>query len=114
MIGALIGDIVGSRFERHNIKTKEFELFDDYCKATLDNGYGMFVNMLGYKLSDRGKRLVKVDRWFPSSQICSCCKSKQHMPLDVRTYECACCGCVIDRDLNAAINILNEGLRIIS
>ena len=83
-------------------------------KATLDNGYGMFVNMLGYKLSDRGKRLVKVDRWFPSSQICSCCKSKQHMPLDVRTYECACCGCVIDRDLNAAINILNEGLRIIS
>ena len=37
MIGALIGDIVGSRFERHNIKTKEFELFDDYCKATDDS-----------------------------------------------------------------------------
>ena len=42
-------------------------------KATLDNGYGLFLNMLEYKLSDRGKYLVKVDKWFPSSQICHNC-----------------------------------------
>ena len=42
-------------------------------KATLDNGYGMFLNMLEYKLTDRGKYLVKVDKWFPSSQICHNC-----------------------------------------
>ena len=41
-------------------------------KATLDNGYGMFLSMLEYKLSDRNKYLVKVDKWYPSSQICHC------------------------------------------
>ena len=83
-------------------------------KATLDNGYGMFLNMLDYKLSDRGKLFVKIDKWYPSSQICSHCGSKQHMPLNIRTYHCPCCGNNIDRDLNAAINILNEGLRQIA
>ena len=39
-------------------------------KATLDNGYGMFLSMLEYKLSDRNKYLIKADKWFPSSQIC--------------------------------------------
>ena len=79
-------------------------------KATLDNGYGMFLNMLGYKLSDRGKYLIKVDKWYPSSQICSCCGRKQKMKLTERTYQCSC-GMKMDRDHNAAINILNEGLR---
>lgn len=82
-------------------------------KATMDNGYGIFLNMLSYKLFDRGKRLIKIDKWFPSSQICSQCGNRHTMPLNVRTYVCSCCGSIIDRDINAAINILNEGLRLI-
>ena len=81
-------------------------------KATMDNGYGMFLCMLEYKLADRGKHFVKVDKWYPSSQICSRCGNKQKLSLSQRVYECAC-GLVIDRDLNAAINIRNEGLRIL-
>ena len=81
-------------------------------KATFDNGYGMFLNMLEYKLANRGKHFVKIDKWYPSSQICSCCGNKQKLSLSQRAYECAC-GLVIDRDLNAAINIKNEGLRIL-
>ena len=80
-------------------------------KSTLDNGYGMFLNMLEYKLSDRGKYLIKVDKWYPSSQLCSHCGRKQKMKLTERTYRCTC-GMTMDRDHNAAINILNEGLRL--
>lgn len=55
-------------------------------KATMDNGYGMFLNFLAYKLNDRGKYFIKVDKWYPSSQICSVCGSKKKMPLNERTY----------------------------
>ncbi len=82
-------------------------------KATLDNGYRMFLTMLDYKLRDRGKQLVKVDKWYPSSQVCSCCGYKQKTPLHVRTYNCLKCGNCLDRDYNAAVNIRNEGLRIL-
>lgn len=82
-------------------------------KATLDNGYGMFLAMLEYKFRYCGKQLVKVDKWFPSSQICSCCGHKQKIPLHVRIYDCPLCGNHMDRDYNAAINIRNEGLRIL-
>ena len=81
-------------------------------KATMDNGYGMFLRMLEYKLSDRGKCFVKVDKWFPSSQICSCCGNKKKLTLADRIYSCDC-GLTLDRDQNAAINILNEGLRLL-
>ena len=79
-------------------------------KATLDNGYGMFLNMLEYKLADRGKYFVKVDKWHPSSQLCSCCGRRKKLSLGDRIYQCDC-GLVIDRDYNAAINIKKEGLR---
>ena len=81
-------------------------------KATLDNGYGMFLSMLEYKLSDRNKYMVKVDKWFPSSQIChSCGKHHPEMKdLNIRIMKCNC-GVTVSRDRNAAINILNEGLR---
>jgi putative transposase len=82
-------------------------------KATMDNGYGMFLNMLAYKLSDRGKYLIKVDKWFPSSQICSYCGNRHYMSLSDRVYHCECCGLTMDRDVNAAINIKNEGLRLL-
>lgn len=81
-------------------------------KATFDNGYGMFISMLEYKLKLRGKYLVRIDKWFPSSQICNCCGSIKKLSLNDRVYRCDC-GYTGDRDHNAAINILNEGLRIL-
>ena len=84
-------------------------------KATLDNGYGLFLNMLEYKLADRGKYFIKVDKWFPSSQICHCCGT--HHPemkdLSIRTMKCDC-GLTMSRDRNAALNIKKEGLRILN
>jgi putative transposase len=84
-------------------------------KATLDNGYGMFLSMLEYKLSDRNKYLVKVGKWFPSSQICHCCGTlhSEMKNLQIRKMTCSC-GLTISRDQNAAINILNEGLRMLT
>lgn len=84
-------------------------------KATLDNGYGMFLSMLEYKLSDRNKYFVKVDKWFPSSQTCHCCGTlhPEMKDLAIRTMKCDC-GLTMNRDQNAAINILQEGLRILT
>lgn len=84
-------------------------------KATMDNGYGMFLSMLEYKLADRNKYLIKVDKWFPSSQICHCCGTlhPEMKNLAVRKMVCDC-GTVISRDQNAAINIMHEGLRILN
>jgi len=83
-------------------------------KATMDNGYGMFLKMLEYKLAEKGKYFVKVDKWFPSSQICNGC-GKVHSEmknLNNRIMKCDC-GLIIGRDQNAAINIKKEGLRIL-
>ena len=84
-------------------------------KATLDNGYGMFLSMLEYKLSDRNKYIIKVDKWFPSSQICHCCGMIHPEMKDLAIRKMICdCGLSISRDQNAAINILNEGLRLLT
>ena len=85
------------------------------AKSTLDNGYGMFLSMLEYKLYDRNKYFVKVDKWFPSSQICHCCCTlhPEMKNLAIRKIICDC-GLRISRDQNAAINILNEGLQLLS
>jgi putative transposase len=82
-------------------------------KATLDNGYGMFTKMLAYKLHDRGKQLVVIDRWFPSSQICHTCGYRNPITKDlkIRTVACPVCHKVYDRDYNAALNIRDEGIR---
>ena len=87
---------------------------DRLGKATADNGWGMFTRYLEYKLSDRGKVLVRVGRYFASSQICHCCgeKNPEVRDLRVRKWTCPVCGAQHDRDRNAAVNILHEGLRI--
>ena len=116
----------------HKISTKIANSYDVVCveslnmkamsnrgfgngKATMDNGYGIFLNMLEYKLADREKYLIKVDKLFPSSQICSCCGTihKEMKDLSIRKMICDC-GLNISRDQNAAINIKNEGLRILT
>ena len=68
------------------------------------------VRQLEYKSFWRGRQLVKIDKWFPSSKLCNICGSINAMPLSQRTMNCSCGNC-IDRDLNASINILGEGLR---
>ena len=64
-----------------------------------------------YKSARIGKTTMKIGRFKASSQICHCCGHRQKMPLDVRVYDCPECGTIIDRDLNAAINIRNFALR---
>ena len=100
--------------ESLNMKAMSNKVFG-HGKATLDNGYGMFLSMLEYKLSDRNKYFVKVDKWFPSSQICHCCDAlhPEMKDLTVRIMKCDC-GLTISRDRNAAINILHEGLRLLT
>lgn len=84
-----------------------------FGKSVHDNGWGMFTLFLGYKLKEQGKQLVKIDKWFPSTKKCSCCDAENPMTLSERTYRCSC-GYVADRDYNSAINIKNEGLRLLS
>ena len=81
-------------------------------KGVHDNGYGLFLSMLEYKLEERGKYLIKADRYFASSKICSVCgNKKEELSLSDRIYYCEC-GNRMDRDANAAVNIMNEGKRI--
>ncbi|MEZ0076853.1 transposase [Planotetraspora sp. GP83] len=66
--------------------------------------------MLEYEAAWYGRELIVIDRWFPSSKLCSACGTLQGtMPLNVRQWVCAC-GVVHDRDVNAAKNILAAGL----
>lgn len=84
-------------------------------KATMDNGNGMFNIMLEYKMLDRGKLFVKVNKWFPSSQLCHRCGSIHSEMKDLKNRVMKCsCGLVMNRDQNAAINIKNEGLRLLT
>lgn len=85
-------------------------------KSTMDNGFGKFRDMLKYKLEDRGKQFVKVDRFFPSSQLCHCCGYKNPAVKDmhVREWDCPDCGEHHDRDINAAINLREEAKRLLA
>lgn len=82
-------------------------------KNLYDNGFGMFRQMLSYKLRRKGSCLVKIDRWYPSSKTCCRCGNVlETLDLKTRTYQCPHCGMVMDRDWNAAANICAEGMRI--
>lgn len=85
-------------------------------KATNDNGFGLFRAMLKYKLAEKGKVLIKTDKFFASTQLCSSCSYQNPAvkDLSVRQWTCPNCGIVHDRDINAAINILNRGLDMLA
>ena len=86
-------------------------------KSTLDNGFGMFRLMLEYKcLRKPFKALIRVPKQFASTQTCSHCHKRQpyNLSLSDRVYSCQYCGLVLDRDLNAAINIRNYGFNMIN
>lgn len=83
-------------------------------KATMDNGFGMFCNMLEYKQKRKGHYFVRIDKLYPSSQLCQCgYKNPITKDLKIRTVTCPNCGAKYDRDHNAAINIDKEGLRVL-
>lgn len=83
------------------------------AKAISDSSWSSFTTMLAYKAEWYGKQVVKIDRWYPSSKTCSGCGhllTKAELPLSVRTWDCPSCLQENDRDLNASINILHQGL----
>ena len=79
-----------------------------------DLGFADFVNKLKYEASKAGSSVIEIDRFYPSSQICSNCgyQNKETKDLKLREWDCPECGIHHDRDINAAINILREGERI--
>ena len=95
-----------------NLHVKGMVRNQNLAKAISDVGWGMFTNFLAYKLENMGGKLVEIDRWFPSSKLCSNCYHQvKEMPLEVREWTCPHCGTNHDRDGNAAVNIRAEGIR---
>ena len=98
-----------------NLNIKGMVKNHNLAKAISDVGWGMFCTMLKYKAESEGKQYIEIDRWFPSSKTCHVCLNRvDNLTLDVRAWTCSHCGTHHDRDVNAAINIRNEALRIIS
>ena len=81
------------------------------AKSIQDVSWSKLISMIDYKSIWYGKTFHKIDRWTPTSKTCSCCSAKvEVMDLSVRSWVCGSCGTQHDRDINAAINILNTGL----
>ncbi|MEG4634325.1 RNA-guided endonuclease TnpB family protein [Microcoleus sp. AR_TQ3_B6] len=98
-----------------NLNIKSMVKNHNLAKAISDVGWGMFCTMLKYKAESEGKQYIEIDRFFPSSKTCHLCLNRvDNLTLDVRAWTCKHCGTHDDRDVNAAINIRNEGLRILA
>ena len=102
-----------------DLSIKGMEQNHKLAKSVTDASFNKFVSMLEYKAEWFGRKIVKIDRFYPSTQICSSCGYKNESikglkNLGVREWVCPECGEVHDRDLNASRNILKEGLRILN
>lgn len=98
--------------ENLNVKgmTKNHKL----AKAIQDASFGTLVSMLKYKAQWHNRQIIEIGRFYPSSKLCHCCNHIMlYMGLEVREWTCPNCRAQHDRDVNAAINIMNEGLRIL-
>ena len=97
-----------------NLAVKNLVRNHKSAKSIADLGWGQFCTMLKYKAEWSGKIYREVDRFFPSSKTCNHCLHRtSEMPLDIRSWQCPKCGTLHDRDINAAKNIRDEGLRML-
>ena len=87
-----------------------------FGKSVSDNSFGKLREMLRYKLYFRGKKLIEIDKWYASSQLCNECgyKNPEVKDISIREWECPSCGALHDRDINAAINLREEGKRLVA
>ncbi len=97
-----------------DLKVKNMIKNKHLSKSISDVSWSEFVRQLEYKSEWYGRTVIKIDTWYPSSQICSNCGHKDgKKELSIREWTCPICGTHHDRDINASINILNEGLRML-
>jgi len=96
------------------LSVKDMMQDSQLSKTIADASWSKFVSYLSYKGEWYGKEIVKIGKYFPSSQLCSSCahRNAKLKDLSVRSWKCPQCGAFHDRDINASINILNEGVRL--
>ena len=98
-----------------NLAIKNMVKNHNLAKAISQVGWGQFCTMLKYKAEQEGKIYLEVDRFFPSSKTCHVCLNQVgSLPLDVRRWTCVSCNTTHDRDINAAISLRDEGLRLLT
>lgn len=130
-IAKLHEKITNSREDmQHKLSTALLNKYDVICLESLavknmmsnhrmaeaigDAAWYSFINKLQYKAQWRGKKIVQIEQFYPSSKTChNCGYINQNLSLKDRTWECSQCGTVLDRDVNAAKNILSRGLTIV-
>lgn len=110
---------LAEKYDAVCVESLELQKMESHSPAAAkhihNDAYAAFLIMLDYKLKERGKKLIKVDKWYASSQICSKCGyvNKKVKDLNVRIWECPVCHTVHSRDVNAARNIRNKGWQTI-
>ncbi|GET36500.1 transposase, IS608 family protein [Microseira wollei NIES-4236] len=98
-----------------NLNVKGMVRNHNQALAISDCGWSMFLNFIDYKAKRDGKTFLEIDRFFPSWKTCSVCLNiVDSLPQDIRSWECPHCHTRHDRDVNAAINIRDEGLRLLA